>query len=46
VGGFSPKVPQRRFVNIPPQKKRKRLLKRGSRNTLANPRRIHNSSTR
>jgi len=42
VGGFSSKVPQRRFVNIPLQKKKRKIfLKRGSRNTLANLRRIH-----
>ena len=41
---FSAKVPQKRFVNTA-SKKRKRHSKRGTRITLTNPKRIHNSST-
>ena len=42
--GFSPRF-HRKDLLILHQKKRKRHSKRGTRNTLANPKRIHNSST-
>jgi len=39
--GFSAKVPQKRVVNTASKEERKRLSKRGTRITLANPKRIH-----
>ena len=42
--GFSPKVPQKRFVNTASEEEKKDF-KKGYGNTLTNPRGIYNSST-
>ncbi|HEY6535590.1 MAG TPA: winged helix-turn-helix domain-containing protein [Candidatus Nitrosocosmicus sp.] len=42
--GFSPKIPWTRFVNTA-SKEEKEIFKKGTRITLANPKRIHNNSS-